>query len=96
VSASLVAPAGWLAASTRLRPGGLVASVSGGAPLNRWLQAAAWAAASRDAAAGAAALRVQWAPRFASSLEAARMIDTDAMDPSAAWSLTAWFAAASN
>lgn len=96
VSASVVAPAGWLAASARVRGAGVVGSISGGAPLDRWLQAAAWAAASRDLAVGAAALHVQWARRFASALEVARMIDTDAMDPPAIWSVTAWFAATSN
>lgn len=96
LSASLVAPTGWLAASTRLRAAGVIGSVSGGAPLNRWLQAAAWVAASRNTAAGAAALHVQWARRLASALEVARMIDTDAMDPSPIWSATAWFAATSD
>lgn len=101
LSASVVAPAGWLAASTRLRAAGVVGSISGGVPLNRWLQAAAWAAASRDTAVGAAALHVQWARQLASALEVARMIDTTPTDPSmtssptssAIWSVTAWFAA---
>lgn len=96
LSASVVAPAGWLSASARVRAAGVVGSISGGAPLNRWLQAMAWAAASRHTAAGAAALHVQWARRLASAVEVARMIDTDAMSPTAAWSVTAWFAASSN
>jgi hypothetical protein len=96
LSAGVIAPAGWLAASARLHAVGAVASISGGAPLNRWLQAVAWAAASRNTAAGAAAIHVQWARRFASALEVARMIDTDAMSPSPVWSATAWFAATSN
>ncbi len=96
-SASVVAPIGWIDASVRVRPGrGVVGALSAGAPMGRWLQAGAWAAASREAAAGAGELRVAWAKRLSSALQIARMYDTDAMTPSAQWSVTAWFGATSN
>ena len=96
-SASVAAPIGWFTASVRGRPGrGVIGAVSAGAPMGRWLQAGAWAAASRDAAAGAGELRVAWAKRLSSALQVARMYDTDAMTPSAQWSVTAWFGATSN
>ena len=97
VSASVAAPAGWLAASMRARPGlGFVGTLSAGAPMGRWLQAGAWAAASTRAAAGAAELRIAWARRMFSALQLARMYDTDAMQPTAQWSATAWFGATSD
>lgn len=96
-SASVVAPAGWIAASARARPGhGLIGTASAGAPMGRWFQAGAWVAASREAAAGAGELRVAWAKRLSSALQVARMYDTDAMAPAPAWSVTAWFGATSN
>ena len=96
-SMSVAAPLGWVTGSVRARPGrGVIGAVSAGAPMGRWLQAGAWAAASRDAAAGAGELRVAWAKRLSSALQVARMYDTDAMTPSAQWSVTAWFGATSN
>jgi hypothetical protein len=96
-SASVAASRGWITASVRVRPGrGVIGAVSAGAPMGRWLQAGAWAAASRDAAAGAGELRVAWAKRLSSALQIARMYDTDVMTPSAQWSVTAWFGATSN
>ncbi len=96
-SAGVIAPVGWVNASVRARPGrGVIGAVSAGAPMGRWLQAGAWAAASRDAAAGAGELRVAWAKRLSSALQVARMYDTDAMTPSAQWSVTAWFGATTN
>ena len=86
---------GWLEVSVRERPGlgGLVA-VGGGAPMGRYVQAAAWAAASRSDAAGAAEVRVAWAKQLFSALQAARFYQLDAM-PTSSWSLTAWFGATS-
>lgn len=96
-SASVVAPAGWITASARVRPGhGVIGAVSAGAPMGRWLQAGAWLAASGDAAAGAGEVRVAWAKRLSSALQIARMYETDAMAPAPAWSVTAWFGATSN
>ncbi len=89
-------PAGWLELGARARPGlgGLVVA-SGGAPMGRWLQAAAWVAASRRDAAGAAELRLAWAARLYSALQVARIYELDAM-PTAAWSVVAWFGASSS
>lgn len=96
-SGSVAAPFGWIDASVRVRPGrGVIGALSAGAPMGRWVQAGAWAAASRDAAAGAGELRVAWAKRMSSALQVARMYDTDAMMPAAQWSVTAWFGATSN
>lgn len=90
-SVGLVAPAGWLDASVRERPGlGPLATLAAGAPLGRYVQAAGWLAAARDASAGAAELRVAWARRLFSSVQLARMIRAD---DTPAWSLTAWFGA---
>ncbi|MEJ7597204.1 MAG: hypothetical protein WKG01_04775 [Kofleriaceae bacterium] len=97
IAAGIAAPAGWLQASLRARPGnGELLTVSAGAPAGRWLQAGAWFATTEAATAGAAELRVAWARRFASAIEVARMYDTDAMQPAPAWSVTAWFAATSD
>ena len=98
-SATVTSPNGWLAASLRLRPGDhghVIGAVAAGAPMGRYLQAGGWAAASWRTAAGAAELRVSWARRLSSSLQVARMYDTDAMTPAAAWSVTAWFGASSD
>ena len=90
----IAAPAGWLRASLRMRPGlGELVTVTAGAPAGRWIQAGAWFAATERVVAGAGELRVAWARRYASVFELARMYDTDAMDPAPAWSVTAWFAA---
>jgi hypothetical protein len=90
------APAGWVTAGLRARPGlGALATVAAGAPMGRYVQAGGWVAASPDLAAGAAELRIAWARRLFSAFELARMVQTDdAMAPLPAWSLTAWFGAA--
>jgi hypothetical protein len=97
VALGAAAPAGWFELGVRTRPGlgGLVVA-SGGAPMGRWVQAGAWAALGRDDAAGAAELRVAWAKRLFSALQAARIYRLDAMEPAALWSVTAWFGAASD
>ncbi len=103
------APAATVELQLRERPGlGGLAALSAAAPLGRMLQAAAWAAASRRDAAGAAELRVAWAPSLFSALQVARFYRfDDAMTagatgatgesltgaPQAVWSLTAWFGA---
>lgn len=86
-------PAAWASLGVRERASGLVATMSAGAPMSRFVQAAMWAAASRHDAAGAAELRIAWAPRLSSALQLARMVDPDVMSPVPAWSVTAWFAA---
>lgn len=91
---------GWIELGARARPDrpDLVAA-SAGAPMGRWVQAAAWAAAARGEAAGAAELRVAWSQRLFSALHAARLYRFDAMEsaavmePTAVWSITAWFGA---
>ena len=82
---------GWARASVRARPQGAIAMASAGAPVWRWLQAGAWIAASRHAAAGASEVRIAWARRYATKIELARMYDTDAAMPTPVWSATAWF-----
>jgi hypothetical protein len=96
VAVGAAIPAGWLELGARARPGmgGLVVA-SGGAPMGRWLQAAAWLAASRHEAAGAAELRVAWAARLYSALQVARIYQLDAM-PAPVWSVVAWFGASSS
>ncbi len=90
------ASAGWLELGARRRPGlGGLAFASGGAPMGRWVQAGMWAALGTDDAAGAAELRVAWAARLFSALQAARIYRLDAMAPAAVWSVTAWFGATS-
>jgi hypothetical protein len=89
-------PAGWLELGARRRPGlGGLVFASGGAPMGRWVQAGLWAAIGKDDAAGAAELRVAWAARMFSALQAARVYRLDPMDPAAVWSITAWFGATS-
>jgi hypothetical protein len=109
-SVGVAAPAGWLEIGARARPdlGGL-AVASAGAPMGRWVQAALWAGVGRDEAAGAGELRVAWSARLFSALHVARLYQLDgvgappsalpdapldAMAPTAAWSVTAWFGAA--
>ena len=93
-SVSVTAPAGWISASARERAGlgGLVA-IAAGAPMWQRVQAAAWLAASHDAAAGAGELHVAWDRRLASTLALARMERVDGMTARAEWSLVAWFSA---
>ena len=87
-------PAGWLEIGARRRPGlGGLAFANAGAPMGRWVQAGLWAALGREDAAGAAELRVAWANRLFSALQAARIYRLDAMEPTAVWSITAWFGA---
>ena len=85
---------GWLELAARERPGlGGVVSLGGGAPMGRYVQAGAWAAASRRDAAGAAELRVAWAKQLFSAVQAARFYRFDPMAAAPEWSLTAWFGA---
>ncbi|MEO8552786.1 MAG: hypothetical protein ABI678_22565, partial [Kofleriaceae bacterium] len=86
---------GWFEVGIRARPGlGMLATASAGLPMSRRFQAAAWAAASSEEGAGAGELRVKWAKRLFSGLQAARIYQfTDPMTPTAMWSLTAWFGA---
>lgn len=92
------AAGGWVKLGARARPDlpDLVVA-SGGAPMGRWVQGAVWAAASARDAAGAAELRVAWAKKLFSALQAARLYRFDAtpMQPHAIWSVTAWFGVAS-
>jgi hypothetical protein len=100
-SVGVASSVGWLELGARLRPGlGVLGIANAGAPMGKWLQAALWAAAAPDAGAGAAELRVAWAKRLYSALDVARVYrfaasdaPADAMDPSAVWSVTAWFGA---
>jgi hypothetical protein len=98
-SVGVAAPSGWLELGARARPdlGGLVIATAG-APMGRWVQAALWAGVGRDEAAGAGELRVAWSARLFSALHVARLYTNlgtlDAMEPTAAWSVTAWFGAA--
>jgi len=90
------ARAGWVELALRERPGlGGLAALGGGAPMGRYVQAGAWAAVSRTDAAGAAELRVAWAKRLFSAVQAARFYRLDTM-PAPVWSLTAWFGATSD
>lgn len=96
ITAGAVSERGWLELGARRRPGlGGLYTLHAGAPMGRRVQAGAWAAVTRDAAAGAAELRVVWSRRLFSALHGARMYRTDEMRPTPAWSLTAWFGAAS-
>lgn len=84
---------GWVRASLRWRPElGELAALSVGAPAGRWVQLAGWIAASPNATAGAAELRITWAKSLASAIEFARIYDVDAMQPAPRWTATAWFA----
>ena len=89
---------GWFEVGIRSRPGlGMLATASAGVPMSRRFQAAAWAAASTDEGAGAGELRITWAKRLFSGLQAARIYQfTDPMAPAAVWSLTAWFGASTD
>lgn len=87
---------GWLELGARRRPGlGGLYTLHAGAPMGRYVQAGAWAAVTRDAAAGAAELRVVWSKRLFSALHGARMYRVDEMSVAPVWSVTAWFGAAS-
>jgi hypothetical protein len=87
---------GWVELALRERPGlGGLAALGAGAPMGKLLQAGAWAAVSRTDAAGAAEVRVAWAKRLFSAVQAARFYRLDAM-PAPVWSLTAWFGATSD
>ena len=96
-TAGVANPNGWLELGARSRPGlGGLATINAGTAMAKRLQAAVWAAASPHDAAGAAELRVVWAKRLFSALQAARIYQfTDPMQPAAVWSITAWFGAAS-
>ena len=96
LTAGAVSERGWVEVGARRRPGfGGLYTAQAGAPMGRWVQAAAWAAVASDAAAGAAALRVAWSKRLFSALQAARMYRFETMEPVPVWSVTAWFGAAS-
>ena len=96
-AAGVANPNGWLELGVRSRPGlGGLATINAGTAMAKRLQAAVWAAASPHDAAGAAELRVVWAKRLFSAIQAARIYQfTDPMQPAAVWSVTAWFGAAS-
>jgi hypothetical protein len=96
LTVGVAAPAAWLSLGVRARPNGTLATIGAGAPMGRDVQGAVWAAATARDAAGAAELRVAWARRLSSALQIARMYATDAMAPAPAWSVTAWFGAASD
>ena len=97
VAAGAVGERGWCELGARRRPGlGGLYTAQVGAPMGRYVQAAAWAAVARDAAAGAAELRVVWSKRLFTALHAARMYRFDAMEPAPVWSVTAWFGATSD
>ncbi|MDQ3334123.1 MAG: hypothetical protein M4D80_03100 [Myxococcota bacterium] len=88
---------GWVRASVRARPAmGPIASAAIGAPMSKWLQAGAWFAATRRHVAGAGEVRVAWARHYSTVIEVARMYDADAMLPTPAWSVTAWFGITAN
>jgi hypothetical protein len=86
---------GWLELGARRRPVGALYTASAGAPMGRFVQAAAWVAVTRDAAAGAGELRVVWSKRLFSALHGARMYRMQEMEMTPVWSVTAWFGAAS-
>jgi hypothetical protein len=96
LTAGVASDRGWLELGARRRPalGGLY-TLNAGAPMGRYVQAAAWAAVTSGAAAGAAELRVVWSKRLFSALHGARMYRVDEMTPAPVWSVTAWFGAAS-
>jgi hypothetical protein len=90
-------PAGWFELGLRSRPGlGMLATASAGAPMSKRWQAALWAAASPNDAAGAGELRVAWAKQLFSAVQAARIYQFDTAMPTAVWSLTAWFGASTD
>ena len=97
LTAGMAAPDGWLELGLRDRPGlGVLATASAGAPMGKRVQGALWASASPHDGAGAAELRVAWAKRLFSSIQGARIYDFSKPMPSAVWSLTVWFGAATN
>ena len=83
---------GWVRVGVRHRGLGPIATASVGAPAGRYVQVAGWIAASREATAGAAELRVAWARRLTSAIEVGRIYDVEAMDVTPRWTATAWFA----
>jgi hypothetical protein len=88
--------AGWGEVGVRERPGlGPLVVATGGAPMSRRVQAAAWAAIGRDDAAGAAEVRVAWAKQLFSAVQTARLYRFDRlnMDDQPVWMVTAWFGA---
>ncbi len=92
--ASVTSDRGWLSLGGRWRPGlGALGTLTAGAPMGRYLQAAGWIAATPRATAGAAELRAVWATHYSSSLQLARMYTGDAMTSALApaWSATVWF-----
>jgi hypothetical protein len=94
-TAGITAPAGWCELGVHSRPGlGTLATASAGAPMSKRVQAALWAAASPHDAAGAAEVRIVWAQRLFSALDAARIYDFSPAMPAAEWTVTAWFGAA--
>jgi hypothetical protein len=95
LTAGIASERGWLELGARRRAGlGGLYTASAGAPMSRWAQAAVWAAATRDTAVGAAELRVAWSRSLFSALRGARMLETDAMQTTPVWMVTAWFGAA--
>lgn len=97
-TAGVAIPNGWLELGVRTRPGlGTLGTINAGTAMAKRIQAAVWAAASSHDGAGAAELRVVWAKRLFSAVQAARIYQfTDPMQPAAVWSLTAWFGASSS
>ncbi|MEO8840765.1 MAG: hypothetical protein ABI591_30595 [Kofleriaceae bacterium] len=96
-TAGVALPAGWFELGLRSRPGlGMLATASAGAPMSKRWQAAMWAAASTSDAAGAAELRVAPTKQLFSALQAARIYQFDTTGPTAVWSVTAWFGAATD
>ncbi len=88
---------GWLELGVRERPGlGVLGTIGGGLPMSRRIQAGVWGAAGPHDGAGAAEVRVAWAKRLFSALQAARIYQLDLMMPAAVWSVTAWFGATSD
>ncbi|HTL32221.1 MAG TPA: hypothetical protein VL326_03800 [Kofleriaceae bacterium] len=84
------AEAGWVELEARERPElGPLFVAGAGAPMGTRVQAAAWAAIGRDDAAGASEIRVAWANRLFSALQAARIYKSDLP----VWTVTAWFGA---
>ncbi len=91
-SLGAISDRGWMRVGVRQRGQGPIATASVGAPAGKYVQVAGWIAASRQAAAGAAELRVTWAKRLTSAIEVGRIYDVEAMDVTPRWTATAWFA----
>ena len=98
VALGVATPAFSLSIGGRARPGlGGLGTLAVAAPMASWVQAGGWVAASRAATAGAAEIHVAWARRLSSSVQVARMYETDVpMLPAATWSVTVWFGACSD